>query len=433
MTSKREGVPKQMPMLGAGRDQGTTHQGIQSYRNRMTYAMTSKLKSLYPYPGGKRDIAAEFWRRIGDVPNYVEPFAGSAVVCLQRPHDLDGKTETLNDADGFICNALRSIAYAPEETAYWCDWPVSECDLTATHLWLKAQRPDLTARLFADPDYCDPRIGGRWLWGIASWIGDGWCVADGPWVNIGGRMVDRRTLPEREQEEGVGKRMPEIGAADAGNRGHQNNRGVQAYRNAPGVPRKMPIVSASGVGADSGHTGVQRKEFREDHPALLAYFERLAHRLRRVRLLCGDWQRAVKDSITVNHGTTGLLLDPPYPSAEHDMAYHGDNDIWYQVADWAIAHGDDPRLRICVCGYFSDATDALFPATWTRYRWEARGGYSNQSKNGRGRTNAKRECCWFSPFCLQPSDEAKRAFSQPITAREADYTGTLFAALEDAE
>jgi DNA adenine methylase len=389
--------------------------------------VTAPLKAPYPWPGGKSDIAAAVWARLGDTPNYVEPFAGSAALTLARPHDTGGKTETINDADAFITNALRAIEADPDQTAYWCDRPVNEVDLTASHLWLKAQRAELTARCFADIHYYDAEIAGRWLWGIASWIGDGWCVADGPWISVEGMLRDRRTLPEEERVGGIQKRIPEVGADGDG---YENIRGVLKYRNAPGVPRKMPEVGtgpnsqigghakgvqayrpqgvpkkmpevgAKSIGGDNSHTyrGVMR--YRAAPAALLAYFDRLAARLRRVRILCGDWRRVVKPSITTNHGLTAVFLDPPYPSAEHDMEYHGDNDCWHVAAQWAVENGGDPLLRIAICGYFSEATDALFPPAWERYRWEARGGYSNQSKDGRGRANAKREVVWFSPGCV---------------------------------
>lgn len=416
--------------------------------------MDSPLKAPFPWPGGKSTIAAAVWARLGDCGNFVEPFCGSSALTLARPHDLTGKTETINDADGLLVNALRSIAYAPNETAHWCDWPVSECDLTAAHLWLKAQREELTQRLFADPDYCDPKAAGRWLWGIASWIGDGWCVADGPWINQDGRLVDRRTIGA--EGEGVRKKMPNISATGYGQDGDSN--GIQSYRDAPGVPRKMPEIGKSPNGQiDFNRKGVQAYRYQEGvrkkmplisarggdssgtihagvqsytaPAALLAYFDRLAVRLRRVRILCGDWKRVVKPSITVNHGLTGLFLDPPYPQAEHGMAYHGNNDIWHDAAAWAVENGDDPLLRICIAGYFSEATDLLFPASWERLRWQARGGYSNQSEDGRGRANAKRECLWFSPGCLNPADDAKDALSRPIAVRDSDYTGTLFEVL----
>lgn len=404
--------------------------------------MTDKLKSPYPYAGGKSTIADQIWSRLGDPPNFVEPFMGSAAVLLARPHDITGKTETANDIDGFCVNALRAITYMPEETAYWCDWPVSEACLTSAHVWLKSLRPDLTDHLFADPEYCDPKVAGRWLYGAASWIGDGWCVADGPWINVDGRLVDRRVVGS--DADGVQRKMPEVAAWFGGkehNRGVQqhrasvprqmpqvagdtrhggatNRKGVQAYRHHAGVPRQMPRVGANPDDNSSGKQGVAK--FPAD--ALAAYFARLSDRLRRVRFLCGDWRRAVKPSVTVNHGTTGIFLDPEYPSEEHDMSYHeaekrkeGEPHIWYKAAAWAIENGDDPRLRICIAGYFSEATDALFPATWERVRWEARGGYANQKADGRGRANAKREVLFFSPNCI----DAKTDYG-PLFAQEDD-------------
>jgi hypothetical protein len=436
----RIGVPKQMPAVSAGRDRGAVIQGIEAHRQRESYTMTDKLKAPFPWTGGKSDMAPAIWSRFGQVENFVEPFCGSAALLLARPDGAHG-TETVNDIDGLLINAYRAIQYAPEETAAACDWPVSEADLTSRHLWLKAQRAELTARLFADPLWCDVTAAGWWLWGIASWIGDGWCVADGPWINVDGRLVDRRKV----EADGVGvpKQMPLVGAQVGSG---QKRMGIQSYRASvprkmphvgrganseskntsygvqavryQGVPKQMPVVNA---GRDQGTTrqGIEAK--RTDDSALAAYFTRLADRLRRVRFLCGDWQRAVKDSVTVNHGMTAVFLDPEYPSGEHDMSDHeaekrkeGEPHIWYRAAAWAVAHGDDKRLRICIAGYYSEAIDALFPASWERLRWEARGGYANQKKDGRGRANAKRECLWFSPHCI----DAK-----------TDY-GPLFAGLE---
>jgi site-specific DNA-adenine methylase len=431
---KRPGVPRQMPDIGRGAnsDSASCLYGVQAKRQQDTYTMTTPLKAPYPWPGGKSDIAPQVWRRFGVVDNYVEPFAGSSAMLLGRPGGASG-TETVNDLDGLLVNALRAITYAPEETAAWCDWPVSEADLTSRHLWLKAQRDDLTARLFGDPLYCDPQAAGWWLWGIASWIGDGWCVADGPWISVDGRLVDRRITGD--DGEGVRRKMPMVGAGERGKSGMNgvmrseyragvprkmpevgkspngqidfNRKGIQAHRHA-GVRKKMPEVGYKEFGT---LRGVQNSKYQQDSSALLTYFAALSDRLRRVRFLCGDWQRAVKDSITVNHGLTALYLDPPYPSAEHGMGYHGDNDIWHEVAAWAVSRGDDKRLRIAISGYYSDDVDAIFPASWARERWQARGGYSNQSKSGRGRENAARECIWYSPHCIDPAN---------------DWSGTLF-------
>lgn len=418
------GVPKQMPMVRAGY---SNDMGIQALRSKESYTMADILKAPLPYPGGKSTVAAEIWARLGDTPNYVEPFMGSAAVLLARPHDLNGKTETANDIDGFLTCSYRAIQYAPDEVAYYCDRPVNEIDLTAYHLWLKSLRSDLTERLFADPFYYDAQVAGAFLWGIASWIGDGWCVADGPWINVDGRLVDRRTIGS--DDEGVGlqtpnltpgpfntpsargiqkyrasvpRKMPHVGRG-ANSESKNTSYGVQAYRHHEGVPRQMPLVGGTTRGGTrDGLTPRCGVNSYDGNTALVAYFARLSDRLRRVRFLCGDWKRACKDSVTVNHGLTGVFLDPPYPQAEHDMGYHATEtgDVWYQAAAWAVERGDDPRLRICIAGYWSEPTDALFPATWERVRWEARGGYANQKADGRGRANAKRECLWFSPHCI---------------------------------
>lgn len=47
----------------------------------------AKLKAPFPWFGGKSRVAHIVWERFGDVPNYVEPFAGSLAVLLRRPAD----------------------------------------------------------------------------------------------------------------------------------------------------------------------------------------------------------------------------------------------------------------------------------------------------------------------------------------------------------
>ncbi len=59
-------------------------------------------KAPFPWFGGKSKVAPIVWQAFGEVKNYVEPFFGSGAVLLGRPHPPH--TETVNDADGFICN-----------------------------------------------------------------------------------------------------------------------------------------------------------------------------------------------------------------------------------------------------------------------------------------------------------------------------------------
>ena len=61
----------------------------------------SDLRAPFPWFGGKRKVAGEVWAALGDVDNYVEPFAGSLAVLLGRPSHHTGRAETVNDADRF--------------------------------------------------------------------------------------------------------------------------------------------------------------------------------------------------------------------------------------------------------------------------------------------------------------------------------------------
>jgi hypothetical protein len=119
----------------------------------------------------------------------------------------------------------------------------------------------------------------------------------------------------------------------------------------------------------------------------------------RVRVACGEWDRVLGESVTIKHGLTGVLLDPPYSSDEHAVEYAvKTGDIAWQVRQWAIANGDNPKMRIALCGY---AGEHDMPPTWVCVPWKARGGYGSQA-SGRGRENAGRERIWFSPHCLNP-------------------------------
>jgi len=48
--------------------------------------MSEVLRAPFPWFGGKSRCAGVVWSMLGDVPNYVEPFAGSLAVLLGRPH-----------------------------------------------------------------------------------------------------------------------------------------------------------------------------------------------------------------------------------------------------------------------------------------------------------------------------------------------------------
>jgi len=59
------------------------------------------LKAPFPWFGGKSRASDLIWSRFGTVVNYVEPFAGSLAVLLQRPQPFTG-SETVNDKDALL-------------------------------------------------------------------------------------------------------------------------------------------------------------------------------------------------------------------------------------------------------------------------------------------------------------------------------------------
>lgn len=315
------------------------------------------LKSPFPWFGGKSRASNAVWLRFGDVQNYVEPFAGSLAVLLNRPHMP--RTETVNDIDCYLANFWRALRCDPEGVTAWADNPVNEADLHARHLWLLG-RSEFRERMKADPDYFDSKIAGWWVWGICQWIGSGWC--------------DSSCYYENQQ-------LPHLG--DAGMGIHRPSQQLPHLGNAGrGVHRPSQRLSCLNDVEDSN---------------LYEYMLALSNRLRSVRVACGDWSRVVGESVTFRHGTTGVFLDPPYSHDERQGdLYANDHDVAEDVRQWAIDNGSNPLLRIALCGYEGEHE---MPDDWSIYRWKARGGYGSQG-NGMGRDNASRECIWFSPYCI---------------------------------
>ena len=136
-------------------------------------------------------------------------------------------------------------------------------------------------------------------------------------------------------------------------------------------------------------------------PELLKH---LSRRLARTLVTCGDWGRCVTDAVVTHHASptnvTGVFLDPPYAADGYDVnvyGAHSSTTVAHDVRAWALRWGDDPRVRVALCGY--DEHDALEAAGWTPYAWKAGGGFKNGSANGNA--NRFREVVWFSPHCLK--------------------------------
>jgi len=155
---------------------------------------------------------------------------------------------------------------------------------------------------------------------------------------------------------------------------------VHLGNNGQGVNRKLVHLGNNGQGR------------------LVPWFNALASRLARVRVCSGDWSRVCGPSVTFKHGLTGVFLDPPYAdTAKRDSAlYRVDSEsVAHDVREWAVSNGDNPLLRIALCGYEGEHT---MPDSWQCLAWNAGEGFGGQAV---ARTeNGKRERIWFSPHCL---------------------------------
>ena len=302
--------------------------------------MSDILKSPFPYFGGKRKIAELVWSRFGNVLNYVEPFFGSGAMLLARPKS-EIFIETVNDFDGLLANFWRALRADPDAVAHHADWPVNENDLHARHMWLVERKDSLQARLEGDPDYFDAKMAGWWVWGMACWIGSGFCSGSGPW------------------------QIAEVDGA-----------------------RQLVHVGNNGQGNES--------ETRSD---LLAYFRDLAARLRNVRVCCGDWSRVCGPSVTLKHGLTAVFLDPPYADTAKRASglYRKDCErVAHAVREWAITEGENPLMRIALAGYEGEHQ---MPESWQCVKWNAGAGFGGQNQDGIT-GNGSKERIWFSPYCL---------------------------------
>ena len=334
----------------------------------------SAIPPPFPWFGGKRKVAREVWSRFGVVSNYIEPFFGSGAVLFGRPKFVGN--ETVNDLDGYVANFWRSVKLSPEVTAAWADNPVNENDLHARHVWLLEQRESLRPKLEGDPDWHEPKIAGWWAWGVSSWIGSGFCSGQGPWwVND-----DRQLVHLGNNGQGVNRKRVHLG---------DNGRGVNRQRvhlgnNGQGVNRKRVHLGDNGQG--------------EPEARLVPWFTALADRLKRVRVCSGDWSRVCGPSVTFKHGLTGVFLDPPYADTADRASdlYRVDcEQVAHAVREWAITNGDNPLLRIALCGYDGEHE---MPSTWETFQWSAGAGFGGQAAERS--ENGKRERIWFSPACL---------------------------------
>ena len=215
--------------------------------------------------------------------------------------------------------------------------------------------------LKGNPKWHDVESAAWWCWGLCLWIGSGWCaVPKTQRVATGnaGRGIHRATAPRQR-----------VATSDAGR-------------------------GSSGCGLDATH---QRH-------VIESWITILSERMRRVRVLCGDWSQAVQRGVMQWASVKAVYFDPPYAHrAKRDTGLYGDTEsatVADDVRAWCAENGDNPRLRIALAGYEGEH-EHLESLGWSVEAWKPHGhGYAAQaSKAEQGKANVKRERVWYSPHC----------------------------------
>lgn len=376
-------------------------------------------------------------------------FVGEQIVVAIETDCKTFIAEGLASHNCYLSNFWRAVTLAPAEVARWADWPVNEIDMHARHKWLVG-RVEFRERMRADPDFYDAKIAGWWVWGICQWIGGGWCVEpdnhkhsrlDGIGKGVHSNRGHHRKIPDltgrgggRGVHSDLAHQLPELRVADgAGGRGIHasgfakrarsgwNARSHLLRRPDLSNPHGLHVPTAYSAGRrphlSDGGQGVHLPSLGNDrgiHGVVAApceeWFLALQNRLRRVRVACGDWTRVLGPSVLGKGKNVGgrrpcaVFLDPPYSHEVRDAYLYAEDAVGLsdKVRAWAIEHGDDPELRIALCGYEGEHE---MPASWTKHAWKAARGYA-----GADNENSKLERIWFSPHCLPLEQAQKQLF-----------------------
>lgn len=387
--------------------------------------LTNLLKAPFPWFGGKSDAAAPVWAALGDVPHYVEPFAGSLACLLRRPHESNRAyySETVTDIDALLVNFWRAVTADPQAVAEAASWPVSEFDKHARSVRLLQWREsEAGARLAGDADFYDARMAGWWAWCVSVQIG-AWGGGGPWWPDEEGKLRKRSRGKRAAGEPGVWTDTPHLSG---------NGRGVNhAGTREPGVTGDFPHLTGNGQ-------GVNRPQLREpgltsdivsaDYertggyhpitmPELRRWMDALCARLRHVRICSGDWTRVVTTGaaftlpVRQGNGPCGVFLDPPYGDVGRVSLYgaHESLTVAEDVRRWCLENGDNPKFRIVYAGYDLEGAE-LEAAGWRVAEWFKagflKGGMGNVG--GSGAHQQKRERLWFSPHCLRPDATPKQ-------------------------
>lgn len=291
------------------------------------------------------------------------------------------------------CNVWRSLQAAPDEVARWCDQPVNHADLMARRRVLLANEADLLERLVADADWFDAKLAGYWVWCASCWIGSGLTglhrLGAMPHLGTKGQGVHKQSL--------VGGTIPHL--ANGGRGVHKQSLvGQRLHLSFKGMGVHRVSLVAGGVGEEEDR--VVTDPYVDE---IYRWFRRLSERLRRVRVVCGDWSRVCGGNWQTHCGPCGIYFDPPYGVEDRDQELyaHDDPGVARQVAEWALERGQHLDYRIVLSGYYEEHA-WLLEHGWQVELWQAQGGYANLgAETGAAKKNRFREVLFYSPHCVQ--------------------------------
>jgi hypothetical protein len=341
--------------------------------SRTIHAVHYQAWMPYTWFGGKRAIAGAVRAAFSHCTGYAEPFLGGAGVLIYGRF-YTKRFAIAGDLNGFVTNVWRAIQQAPDDVArYAFDW-CSQVDYWSRQLYIMRAYKGLLTRLIADPEYCDPKIAGWWLYARALSIGARAASGTGPWWVDEARRI--RADASRAGVIELTKQILETGDAPVGGVSFQ----------VPNVRADNAVLSCNSV-----------DELRQR----LSWFSEV---LKRVRFICSDWRAFQGDGVlNLAEDVTGVFLDPPYHQEANKDAYGLRTEVAVEAARWAVSRGDDPRLAIIYCAY--DGFENVVPElnAWRKVVWRAPKGFSTRSETKRKRAN---EAFWLSPQC-QPIERVQ--------------------------
>lgn len=336
--------------LGCSRNTVIRHRKISPKNHKYINSLNASecesnemMQAPFYYYGGKARVAGIVWRALGHVRTYIEPFFGSGAVLLKRPgYDPVQHIEIVGDKDGYIANVWRAIKYYPDEVVKYCDWPINHADLAAKRKYLVGKKKELLQNLIKDHKWCDPELAGFWIWMASCWVGD--------------------SMTDDSASYGICGRAP-----------------------------RVTIVH-----------GINKANLA-DH--LDEWIGALSTRLRKVRVVCGDWQSTLRGKVLqmTAQSNCGVFLDPPDSlGAGRQTRLFGvkDDRAAQDAREWALGVGNDPRYRIVLAGYYEEHIKECVDAGWSCYRWIGNESITGSNLQHNGKQENLREALFFSPHCI---------------------------------